>query len=125
MARVLLAEDNEQICEFLSKRLDRRGHEVVLAHDGEAALHSARAGAPDAVILDMSAPVIDGWTVAGILKRDPQTRQIPIIALTLESDAAEGEKALQAGADAFHPKPIDTTRLFEQIESLLAARAAG
>ena len=125
MARVLLVEDNEQICDFLTRRLERRGYDVLLAREGEEGIACARAGAPDIVLLDMNAPAIDGWTAASILKRDPATASIPIIALTLENEAAENERALQLGADAVHPKPIDSTKLFEQIDALVAARASG
>jgi two-component system, cell cycle response regulator DivK len=128
MARILLVEDNEQIWDFLSRRLQRRGHEVMLAHDGEEGVASARAGSPDVVLLNMNLPVLDGWTAARVLKGDPQTQNIPIIALTAHPTADDGEKAIQekaiqAGADVCHPKPIDSTRLFEQIEELIAARS--
>lgn len=125
MARVLLVEDNEQICDFLSRRLERRGHEILLAREGEAAIACARAGAPDVVLLEMDAPQVDGGLVANALKRDPQTSAIPIIALILENNSTDGETAIQVGADAFHAKPIDTTKLFEQIDTLLAARSGG
>ncbi len=125
MARILLVEDNEQICDFLSRRLKRRGHEVLFAHDGEEGIACARAGSPDLILLDMNLPVVDGWTAAGALKGDPQTQAIPIIALTAHAMAGDREKAIQAGADEYHPKPIDSLKLFEQIETLVAARASG
>ena len=107
MARILLVEDNEQIWDFLSRRLQRRGHEVLLAQDGEEGVASAKSGSPDVILLDMNLPVLDGWTAAGVLKADPHTQGIPIIALTAHAMAGDKEKAIQAGADVYHPKPIE------------------
>lgn len=123
MARILLIEDNDQIQDFLSRRLQRRGHEVVIAKDGEEGIAAARAGLPNLILLDMNLPVLDGWTAAGVLKSDPHTQSIPIIALTAHAMAGDREKALQAGADEFHTKPIDSLKLFEQIETLVSAGA--
>lgn len=121
MARILLVEDNEQIWDFLSRRLQRRGHEVLKAQDGEQGVASAKSGSPDVILLDMTLPVLDGWTAAGVLKADPHTKTIPIIALTAHAMAGDKEKAIQAGADVYHPKPIDSNKLFEQIDELVAA----
>jgi CheY-like chemotaxis protein len=120
MAKILLVEDSEQIWDFLSRRLERRGHGVVLAHDGEQAVNSAKAAAPDIILLDMNLPVMDGWTAARAIKADPQTQKIPIIALTAHAMAGDREKTIQAGCDDYHPKPIDFTKLLEQIDALLA-----
>ena len=125
MARLLLVEDSEQIWDFLSRRLQRRGHEVLLAHDGESGVNSARASQPELVLLDMNLPVMDGWTAARAIKADQQTRGIPIIALTAHAMAGDREKTLQAGCDDYHPKPIDFARLLEQIDTLLARKTAG
>ena len=122
MARLLLVEDSEQIWDFLSRRLQRRGHEVLLAHDGEAGLDAARAGQPELILLDMNLPVMDGWTAARALKAEQSTRAIPIVALTAHAMAGDREKTLQAGCDDYHPKPIDFARLLEQIDTLLARR---
>lgn len=119
MAKILLVEDSEQIWDFLSRRLERRGHTVVLAHDGEQGVTSAKAAIPDIILLDMNLPVMDGWTAASAIKADPQTRQIPIIALTAHAMAGDREKTLQAGCDEYHPKPIDFAKLLEQIDALL------
>ena len=123
MARILLVEDNDQIQDFLSRRLKRRGYDVLLAGDGEEGVASARAGSPDIILLDMNLPVLDGWTAAGVLKGDSQTQAIPIIALTAHAMAGDREKALQAGADDYHAKPIDSLKLFDQIEKLIASRS--
>ncbi|MBK8182403.1 MAG: response regulator [Candidatus Competibacteraceae bacterium] len=119
MAKILLVEDSEQIWDFLSRRLERRGHTVVMAHDGEQGVNSAKASAPDIILLDMNLPVMDGWTAAQAIKADPQTQKTPIIALTAHAMAGDREKTIQAGCDDYHPKPIDFTKLLEQIDALL------
>lgn len=119
MAKILLVEDSEQIWDFLSRRLERRGHTVVMAHDGEQGVNSAKASHPDILLLDMNLPVMDGWTVARAVRADPQTESIPIIALTAHAMAGDREKTLQAGCDDYHPKPIDFPKLLEQIDALL------
>jgi two-component system, cell cycle response regulator DivK len=121
MAKILLVEDSEQIWDFLSRRLERRGHSVVLAHDGEQGVASAKAAAPDIILLDMNLPVMDGWTAARALKADPQTQKMPIIALTAHAMAGDREKSMQAGCDDYHPKPIDFAKLLGQIDALMAA----
>ena len=124
MAKLLLVEDSEQIWDFLSRRLQRRGHEVVLAHNGEQGLECARAAQPELILLDMNLPVMDGWSAARALKANPETRAMPIIALTAHAMAGDREKTLQAGCDDFHPKPIDFAKLLEQIDTLLASKTA-
>ena len=119
MAKLLLVEDTEEIWDFLSRRLQRRGHEVALAHDGEAGLAKAREVHPEVILLDMNLPVMDGWTAARELKADPSTSGIPIIALTAHALAGDKEKALAAGCDDYHPKPVDFSKLLSQIESAL------
>jgi CheY-like chemotaxis protein len=116
MAKILLVEDSEQIWDFLARRLERRGHSVILAHDGEQGLENARASLPDVILLDMNLPVMDGWTAARALKGEGATRQIPIIALTAHAMAGDRDKALQAGCDDYHPKPIDFAKLLAQID---------
>ena len=123
MATILLVEDSEQIWDFLSRRLERRGHTVLLAHDGEQAVQNAKSAQPDVILLDMNLPVMDGWTAARAIKADPQTQAIPVIALTAHAMAGDREKALQAGCDDYHPKPIDFARLLEQIDALIAPAA--
>ena len=119
MAKVLLVEDSEQIWDFLSRRLERRGYSVVLAHDGEQGVKSAKASLPDIILLDMNLPVMDGWTAASAMKAEPQTQSIPIIALTAHAMAGDREKAIQAGCNDYHPKPIDFPKLLDQIAELL------
>lgn len=119
MSKILLVEDHEEIWDFLSRRLKRRGFDVVLATDGQQALDQTRAEHPDVILLDMNLPVIDGWTVAGTLKGDPATKDIPIIALTAHAMSGDREKALAAGCDDYHPKPVDFSRLLLQIDERL------
>ena len=123
MAKLLLVEDTPEIWDFLSRRLKRREHDVVLAHDGQAGLDMARAEHPQVILLDMNLPVMDGWTVARRLKNDPATAAIPIIALTAHALAGDREKALTAGCDDYHPKPIDFSKLLTQIDAALGAVA--
>ena len=123
MAKLLLVEDTPEIWDFLSRRLKRREHEVVLAHDGQAGLDMARAEQPQVILLDMNLPVMDGWTVARRLKDDPATAAIPIIALTAHALAGDREKALAAGCDDYHPKPIDFSKLLTQIDAALGTVA--
>ncbi len=119
--KLLLVEDHEEIWDFLSRRLKRRGFDVVVATDGQAGVDQARAQHPDVMLLDMNLPVLDGWSAARLLKADPATAGIPIIALTAHAMAGDKEKALAAGCDDYHPKPIDFSRLVTQIEALAPA----
>lgn len=118
MARILLVEDSEQIWNFLARRLQRRGHTVILAHDGEQGVANAKSGQPNIILLDMNLPVMDGWSAARALKADPVTGTIPIIAMTEHVASGAAEKILQAGCDDFHPKPVDLARLLHQIDTL-------
>ncbi|WP_448203280.1 response regulator [Azospirillum sp. sgz302134] len=124
MAKLLLVEDHEEIWDFLSRRLKRRGFEVVLAFDGRQGVDMARAERPDVILLDMNLPVIDGWTAARELKADAGTAPIPIIALTAHAMSGDREKTLQAGCDDYHPKPIDFSRLLTQIDTAMQRRSA-
>ena len=121
--KILLVEDHEEIWDFLSRRLKRRGFEVVVAQDGEQGLEMTQSERPDVVLLDMNLPEMDGWTVARTLKDDPETAAIPIIALTAHALAGDREKALEAGCDDYHPKPVDFSRLLTQIDAALEAAA--
>src|SRR5580658_1647558 len=116
MPRILLVEDNEMNRDMLSRRLARKGYEVVLATDGAQGLTLAHSSAPDLILMDMSLPVISGWDATRSLKADPSTRPIPIIALTAHAMSADRAEALQAGCDDFDTKPIDLARLIEKIE---------
>lgn len=119
--RLLLVEDHEEIWDFLSRRLTRRGYEVSVATDGEAGLARARTEKPDVMLLDMNLPLMDGWTVARTLKASDDTRAIPIIALTAHAMSGDKEKAIEAGCDDYHAKPVDFSRLLTQIDALFAA----
>ena len=119
MSRILLVEDNEMNRDMLSRRLVRRKFDVDLAVDGQEALDKTRAHTPDLILLDMSLPVKDGWTVAEELKADAATKNIPIIALTAHAMVGDREKALAAGCDEYETKPIDFKRLVSKIEAML------
>ena len=120
--KILLVEDNEMNRDMLSRRLLRRGHIVVMALDGEAALQMAVAEMPQVVLMDMSLPVLDGWEAARRMKGDPRTASIPIIALTAHAMTADRERALAAGCDDFDTKPVDIERLAGKIDALTANR---
>ena len=124
MTRILLVEDHEELWDFLSRRLRRRGFEVELAHDGQEGLEKARSLAPDVILLDMNLPVMDGWTVARTLKGEDATKAIPIIALTAHAMAGDRDKALAAGCNDYHAKPIDFSQLIDQIEAALGASSS-
>jgi two-component system, cell cycle response regulator DivK len=119
MTKILLVEDHEEIWDFLSRRLKRRGYDVVLAFDGRSGVEKVRAERPDIVLLDMNLPVMDGWTAAKALKSDQETAGVPIIALTAHAMSGDRQKALDAGCDEYHPKPIDFSRLLTQIDEAL------
>jgi two-component system cell cycle response regulator DivK len=123
MAKILLVEDNEMNRDMLSRRLQRRGYEVLTAVDGESGLVLTRSGAPALVLMDMSLPGIDGWEATRQLKADPATQTIPVIALTAHAMAGDREKAFAAGCDDFDIKPIDLERLLGKIEALLGGKA--
>jgi two-component system cell cycle response regulator DivK len=116
--KILLVEDHEEIWDFLSRRLKRRGYDVVLATDGQQGVDKARSDAPDVILLDMNLPVMDGWTAATVIKADAETMRIPIIALTAHAMSGDREKAIAAGCDDYHPKPVDFSRLLTQIETV-------
>ena len=122
MTKILLVEDHEELWDFLSRRLRRRGFEVALAHDGRQALDQVAAEHPDIVLLDMDLPVMDGWTVARTLRGDQAASPVPIIALTAHAMAGDREKALAAGCDDYHPKPVDLQKLLDQIDEALLRR---
>lgn len=121
MHRILLVEDNELNRDMLSRRLARQGFEVVTAVDGADALVRARAEPrPELILMDLSIPVVDGWEVTRRLKRDPDTRAIPVIALTAHAMPGDREQALAAGCDEFDTKPVDLARLLGKVRALLA-----
>jgi CheY-like chemotaxis protein len=124
MPRILLIEDNEMNRDMLSRRLARRGYEVLLAEDGAEGVMAAAREQPDLVLMDMSLPVLDGWEATRRLKATPATRPIPIIALTAHAMSSDRERALEAGCDDYDTKPIELPRLLEKIERLLGAASA-
>lgn len=123
MVRILLVEDNEMSRDMLSRRLARRGYEVVTAVDGEQGVAKASAEAPALILMDLGLPVLDGWEAARRLKASPATSAIPILALSAHSMADDREKALAAGCDDFDSKPIELQRLLEKIRTLLERAA--
>ena len=122
MPKILLVEDNELNRDMLSRRLARKGYEVLLAVDGAEGVAVAAAERPDLVLMDMSLPVLNGWEATRRLKNDPQTRDIPIIALSAHALAGSRERALAAGCDEFDTKPIEFERLVATLRRVLAAR---
>jgi CheY-like chemotaxis protein len=105
--------------DMLSRRLQRKGYEVVMAIDGESGVAMAHSEAPDLILMDMSLPVLDGWEATRRLKSEAATQGIPIIALTAHAMSSDREKALEAGCDDYDTKPVDLPRLLEKIEALL------
>jgi CheY-like chemotaxis protein len=119
MPKILLVEDNEMNRDMLSRRLVRKGYEVVIAVDGNEGVSKAQTEIPDLILMDMSLPVLDGWEATKIVKTFPATQTIPVIALTAHAMAGDREKALAAGCDDYDTKPIELPRLLEKIEKLL------
>jgi CheY-like chemotaxis protein len=119
MAKILIVEDNEMNRDMLSRRLIRRGYEIVMAVDGEEGITAAKAEAPDLILMDMSLPVVDGWEATRRLKADAGTQRIPVIGLTAHAMAGDREKAIAAGCDDYDTKPIELPRLLEKVEALL------
>ena len=121
MSKILLVEDNEMNRDMLSRRLERKGYEVVVATDGAQGVAFAQSENPDLVLMDMSLPVLDGWEATRRIKASEATQQIPVIALTAHAMAGDRDRALEAGCDDYDTKPIELPRLLEKIETLLAA----
>jgi CheY-like chemotaxis protein len=124
MAKILLVEDNEMNRDMLSRRLQKRGFDVVVALDGEQGVARARSEAPALILMDMSLPGVDGWEATRRIKAEPATRRIPVIALTAHAMAGDRDKALEAGCDDFDTKPIELGRLLAKIEALLGRSTA-
>ena len=122
--RILLVEDNEMNRDMLSRRLLRRGHEVLFAVDGQEAVDMAASESPALILMDMGLPVMDGWEATRRIKADPRTRAIPVIALTAHAMAEDRDKALAAGCDDFDTKPVEIARLLAKIEALLPGATA-
>ncbi len=122
MSKLLLVEDNEMNRDMLSRRLQRKGHQVIVAVDGAQGVELAKSQNPDLILMDMSLPVMDGWQAAQQLKILPQTKDIPIVALTAHAMAGDREKCLQAGCDDYETKPIEFSRLLGKISVLLETK---
>lgn len=121
MSKVLLVEDNEMNRDMLSRRLERKGFDVVYAQDGSVAVELAGSEHPALILMDMSLPVMDGWEATRRIKADPQTKDIPVIALTAHAMAGDREKAIEAGCEDYDTKPVDFPRLLGKIETLIGS----
>ncbi|HEY9632507.1 MAG TPA: response regulator [Coleofasciculaceae cyanobacterium] len=119
MSKILLVEDNEMNRDMLSRRLQRKGHEIFIALDGAQGVELAQSHHPDLILMDMSLPVMDGWEATQQLKAVPETSDIPIIALTAHAMAGDREKCLEVGCDEYETKPVEFSRLLGKIQALL------
>ena len=119
MPKILLVEDNEMNRDMLSRRLQRKGYEVMIAVDGQLGVEMARSESPDLILMDMSLPVIDGWEATRALKAAKETSSIPIIALTAHAMSTDRDKAIAAGCDDYDTKPIELSRLLGKMEVLM------
>jgi two-component system cell cycle response regulator DivK len=124
MVKVLLVEDNEMNRDMLSRRLIRRGYEVVFAVDGQQGVDMAHSEKPDIILMDMSLPVMDGWEATRRVKSDGASRGVPVIGLTAHAMSGDREKAIEAGCDDYDTKPVELDRLIEKIERLLSIHEA-
>ena len=118
MPKILLVEDNEANRDMLSRRLQRRGFEVVIAVDGAEGVAMSKTEKPDIVLMDMGLPVMNGWEATRAIKADPATQHMPVIALTAHSMAGDREKAMEAGCDDYDTKPVELPRLLEKMAAL-------
>ena len=119
MSKILLVEDNEMNRDMLSRRLERKGFEVVIAVDGQAGVDMASCTSPDLILMDLSLPVMDGWEATRQIKADPATQNIPVIALTAHAMSGDEQKARESGCDDYDTKPVNFKRLLEKIGSFL------
>jgi CheY-like chemotaxis protein len=122
MPKILLVEDNEMNRDMLSRRLQRKGYEVVLAEDGEQALALAPLEEPDLILMDVSLPAMDGWQVTRLLKSHQSTCHVPVIALTAHALSSDRDRAFEVGCDDYDTKPVEFGRLSEKIENLLVEK---
>ena len=119
MSLILIVEDNNMNLDMLSRRLQRKGYEILSARDGKAGVERALSARPDLILMDMSLPVIDGWEATRQIKANPETASIPVVALTAHAMASDRDKALEAGCDEFYTKPIELPGLLEIMTRLL------
>jgi CheY-like chemotaxis protein len=120
MHRILLVEDNDMNRDMLTRRLERRGYEIVHAHDGVEAVLKVQQEHPDLILMDMSLPLLDGWDATRQIKADPATRFIPVLGLSAHAMSIDSARALEAGCDDYDTKPVDINRLCRKIEALLS-----
>lgn len=125
MPKLLIVEDNQDNRDALSRRLERRGFSVLIAVDGQAGAETARAEHPDLILMDMNMPGVDGWEATRLVKSDPATADIPVIALTAHALAGDRGRALEAGCTDYHTKPVDLAKLLAQIEEILSKSVKG
>lgn len=124
MPKILLVEDNEMNRDMLSRRLVRKGYEVIIAVDGAEGVEMSISKEPDLILMDMSLPVLDGWQATTQIKANSETEEIPVIAITANAMAGDREKCLAAGCDDYDTKPIEFPRLLDKIQKLLSKKAA-
>lgn len=122
MTKILLVEDNKLNRDMLSRRLQRKGFEVVNAVDGQEGVEMAHSESPELILMDISLPVMDGWEATRKIKKSPMTRSTPIIALTAHAMVGDREKSLKAGCDDFDTKPVDFQRLLQKMKTLMEKR---
>ena len=119
MSKILIVEDNEMNRDMLSRRLERKGYDVVMAEDGQKGVDMSKSESPDLILMDLSLPVMDGWEATSTIKDNDNTKDIPVIVLTAHAMAGDREKALEAGADEYDTKPIDFKRLLGKIKDFI------
>ena len=119
MSKILIVEDNEMNRDMLSRRLERKGYDVVMAEDGKKGVDMSKSENPDLILMDLSLPVMDGWEATSTIKRNEETKRIPIIVLTAHAMAGDREKALDSGADEYDTKPLDFKRLLGKIKEFI------
>jgi CheY-like chemotaxis protein len=119
MAKILIVEDNEMNRDMLSRRLEKKGYEIVMAFDGQQGVKMAQSELPDLILMDMSLPILDGWDATRQIKASPKTSSVPVIALTAHAMSGDREKSIEAGCDDYDTKPIELKRLLEKIEALM------
>ena len=120
MIKILYVEDNEENIYMLSRRLKKKGYEIVIARDGEEGITMAQDESPDLILMDLSLPKLDGWGATRQLKESPQTQHIPVIALSAHAMAEHKATALEAGCDDYDTKPVDLERLLSKINMQLS-----
>ena len=125
MTKILLVEDNEMNRDMLSRRLTRKGYEVLIAVDGQEGVNMAHSESPSLILMDMSLPVMDGWEAVRQIKGDPETQPIPVLGLSAHAMTPDRDKAIKAGCDDYDTKPVDIKRLLGKIQALLDQNNAG